>query len=74
MTNENFKLLSQFWGKDKLDKSLLAEVLWNPMSDSFGCRYLRDDEEILVEWYPGHSEEWAESAAENYTLGVKIIP
>ena len=26
---------------------------------------------LSIEWYPGHSEAYAESAAENFVLGVK---
>lgn len=37
----------------------------------WGCKFYVDNESIGVEWYPTKSEAWAESAAENYVMGIK---
>ena len=39
----------------------------------FGCNFYKKDKHIAKELYPGHSEAYAESAAENYVLGIKTI-
>ena len=39
----------------------------------FGCNFYKKDKHIAKELYPGHSEAYAESAAENYVLGIKKI-
>tara|TARA_Y100000385_G_scaffold9950_1_gene10303 strand:- start:410 stop:637 length:228 start_codon:yes stop_codon:yes gene_type:complete len=42
--------------------------------NSYGCRfYDAEGDKICEELYPGHSEQWAENAAENYVFGIKII-
>ena len=37
----------------------------------WGCKFYEDNKSIGVEWYPTKSEAWAESAAENYVMGIK---
>lgn len=37
----------------------------------FGVRYSIDGNVLGIEWYPKHSESYAESAAENYVIGIK---
>ena len=40
----------------------------------FGIRmYDKYGEVVKVEFYKGHSESYAEDAAENYVFGIKII-
>jgi hypothetical protein len=39
----------------------------------FGAKFYDDGVLVLEERYPGHSEAYAECAAENYVLGVKKI-
>ncbi len=39
----------------------------------WGCRFYNDGTVIKTEFYKGKSEAWAESAAENYCLGIKVI-
>jgi|TARA_Y100000033_G_scaffold8746_1_gene7843 hypothetical protein len=39
----------------------------------WGCKFYSDNELVKVELYPTKSEAWAESAAENYVMGVKQI-
>tara|TARA_B110000211_G_scaffold48454_1_gene52553 strand:- start:1378 stop:1569 length:192 start_codon:yes stop_codon:yes gene_type:complete len=54
------------------DNSLRAETF--KRDGSFGTKfYDKEGDMILEELYPGHSEAYAESAAENYVLGVKTI-
>ena len=39
----------------------------------WGCRFYKEDKVVKTEFYKGHSEAYAESAAENYVLGIKKI-
>lgn len=39
----------------------------------WGCRFYEDDKVVKTEFYKGHSESYAENAAENYVLGIKKI-
>ena len=39
----------------------------------WGCRFYVDDKVVMTEFYKGHSESYAENAAENYVLGIKEI-
>jgi hypothetical protein len=69
MTNN--MLLSEFNGSDDF-KNRKAEVLRSfGDSPSFGIRMYIDGESLGIEWYRGHTELYAESAAENYVLGIK---
>ena len=44
-----------------------AEVIRE--NNQWGCNYYEDGKLIATEMYAGHSESYAESAAENYVLG-----
>ena len=37
----------------------------------FGVVFFENDERVAEELYTGHSETYAENAAENYVLGIK---
>lgn len=64
-------LLSEFYGSDKF-KNRKADVLRSfGESPSFGIRMYIDGESLGIEWYKGHNELYAESAAENYVSGIK---
>ena len=39
----------------------------------FGVRFYKDGVWVLDEIYEGHSEEYAENAAENYVMEVKTL-
>ncbi len=40
----------------------------------FGARFYNNRGEIIgTEFYKGHSETYAENAAENYVLGIKTV-
>jgi len=67
----NSMLLSEFYGSDKF-KNRKADVLRSfGESPSFGIRMYIDGESLGIEWYKGHNELYAESAAENYVSGIK---
>ncbi len=61
-------IVHEFFGKGKR-----AQVLFEH-NTGFGVKYYRENDTSLTEWYPEKSEAWAESAAENYVLGIKTIP
>ena len=49
-----------------------AEVLRKVGEDKqFGIRMYIDDVALGIEWFGLHNESYAESAAENYVLGIK---
>lgn len=62
-------IVHEFFGED----GIKAQVLFEDKT-GFGVQYWRPNDTCLTEWYPGKSEAWAESAAENYVLGIKTIP
>jgi len=43
------------------------------MNGSWGVDYYNNSEFVKTEIYKGHSELYAENAAENYVLGIKKI-
>ena len=53
------------------DESLMAVTF--VVDGSYGTRYYNNKVWVADEIYEGHSEEYAENAAENYVLGVKKI-
>ena len=61
-------IVSEFYGD-----GIRAQVLFEH-NTGFGVEYYRKNDTSLTEWYPDKSEAWAESAAENYVLGIKTIP
>tara|TARA_B100001057_G_scaffold498507_1_gene605713 strand:+ start:1460 stop:1687 length:228 start_codon:yes stop_codon:yes gene_type:complete len=42
-----------------------------PKKGKWGCRYTVKEQLIGIEWYTGHSEMYAENAAENFVNGIK---
>lgn len=55
-----------------MSDSLKAQV-WTTSEGHFGCRFWKDNIWLKDEIYKGHSEQYAEDAADNYVLGVKTI-
>tara|TARA_B100000902_G_scaffold395330_1_gene453684 strand:- start:1351 stop:1581 length:231 start_codon:yes stop_codon:yes gene_type:complete len=43
----------------------------NPKDRDWGVRYYVNGQNIGIEWYKGHSEQYAENAAENFVHGIK---
>ncbi|MDC0061260.1 hypothetical protein OAJ26_00250 [bacterium] len=70
MKNE-YMLLSSYHGDGKFNNRK-AEVLRTVGSDHhFGIRMYINDNALGIEWFKEHNEGYAESAAENYVLGIK---
>lgn len=40
-------------------------------NDCWGAKFYLNGEDLGIEWYKGHSESYAESAAENFVRGIK---
>ena len=40
-------------------------------NDCWGARFYLNAEDLGIEWYKGHSESYAEDAAENFVRGIK---
>ena len=54
-----------------VDGELRADTI--KVDGHWGCRFWRNNETVKTEFYKGHSEAYAEDAAENYVLGIKKI-
>lgn len=54
-----------------VQSELRADVI--KVDSHWGCRFYNNNEVIKTEFYKGHSEAYAESAAENFVLGIKKI-
>tara|TARA_S200000501_G_scaffold84143_1_gene76688 strand:+ start:3647 stop:3832 length:186 start_codon:yes stop_codon:yes gene_type:complete len=52
-----------------VDGNRKADVI--KLDNHWGCRLYENGELISTEFYKGHSEAYAEDAAENYVLGIK---
>ena len=72
MAKTNYVLLSEYSGSGEYSNRS-AEVLKTVELDEnyYGIRMLSNGQSLSIEWYPSHSESYAESAAENFVLGVK---
>lgn len=58
----------QFWGDGNGRKADVGRT-----GDSWGVRFYKDNMWIKDEVYKNKSESYAESAAENYVLGIKDV-
>jgi|TARA_A100001011_G_scaffold382371_1_gene452042 hypothetical protein len=74
MSNENISYMevSSYFGKNK-QADVVRSVGLNE-NNYWGVRFWIDNNPLGIEWYPTKSESYAESAAENYTLGIKEYP
>lgn len=63
------QVMSEYWGDN--NNGVRAEVIFN--GKEFGCRFYNQGTFIKEEYYTGHSEAYAESAAENYCQGIKQL-
>jgi hypothetical protein len=61
-------LLSEYWSDDRSKK---AEV--HKDDGDFYVKFYEDEELILTEAYVDKSQSWAEAAAENFTMGIKVV-
>ena len=63
------KLLSTY-----TDQTLgLKAVTFITEDGTFGARFYKDGLWLVDELYEGHSEEYAENAAENYVMEIKTL-
>jgi hypothetical protein len=70
MSNK-YMVLSEYTGS-KSFANRKADVLRSFGDDPYyGIRMYIDGESLGIEWYKGHSEQYAEDAAENYVSGIK---
>ena len=69
--SSKYMLLSEYNGTGKF-VNRKAETL-RSFGDYpyYGIRMYIDGESLGIEWYKAHNEMYAESAAENYVLGIK---
>jgi hypothetical protein len=65
MTTGN-NVYSTFCNGDLRADTIVVDGHW-------GCAFYKSGEFIKSELYKGHSEDYAESAAENYVFGIKKI-
>lgn len=68
----NYMLMSSYHGDNEYanrSADVLKTVELN--ENYYGIRMMSNGESLAIEWYPGHSESYAESAAENFVIGVK---
>lgn len=61
------KLLSTY-----MQDNLKAETFIDE-NGNYGARFYKDNVWLVDELYKGHSEQYAEDAAENYVIGVKHL-
>tara|TARA_R100000231_G_scaffold138095_1_gene115700 strand:+ start:2116 stop:2343 length:228 start_codon:yes stop_codon:yes gene_type:complete len=61
------KILSTF-----MQDNLKAETFVD-LNGNYGARFYKDNMWLVDELYEGHSEQYAEDAAENYVIGVKHL-
>ena len=52
-----------------VDGDRRADVI--KLDSHWGCRLWEEGELVKTEFYKGHSEMYAENAAENWVLGIK---
>ena len=52
-----------------VDGNRRADVI--KLDSHWGCRLWEEGELVKTEFYKGHSEMYAENAAENWVLGIK---
>ena len=50
-----------------------AVVVKHRVSGSWGVHMSQDNKAGLLEYYPTHSEAWAENVAENFVEGIKQL-
>ena len=61
------KLLSTY-----MQDNLKAETFIDK-NGNYGARFYKDNVWLVDELYKGHSEQYAENAAENFVIGVKNL-
>ena len=69
-TNQNneYKIYSTYIEGDRV-----AHVVKDKQNGYWGVHMKNGDKPGLTEYYPTHSESWAEDCAENFVLGIKKV-
>ena len=64
--NNEYEIYSTYQQDERV-----AHVVKHRASGSWGIHMFKDNKSGLIEYYPTHSERWAEDCAENFVLGIK---
>ena len=64
--NNEYEIYSTYEQNERV-----AHVVKHRASGSWGIHMFKDNKPGLIEYYPTHSETWAENCAENFVLGIK---
>ena len=67
-TNKEYKVYSTYIEGDRV-----AHVVKHKGNGYWGVHMKNGDKPGLTEYYPTHSESWAEDCAENFVVGIKKI-
>lgn len=68
------RFLSEYSGAANSDLAgRQARVFFDSRDGVFGCQFLLNGQIRDVERFTGHSQSYADDAAENYVLGIKQI-
>ncbi len=70
------KIISfSLWGQNPkyLTGAIRNAVLVKQIYPDWVCRFYVDNKVVKTEFYKGKSEAWAESAAENFVMGIKKL-
>lgn len=66
ITNKELEVYSSYVNGD-----LQADTI--KVGEDWGCAFYKNGEFIKTEVYKGHSESYAEDAADNYVFGIKQL-
>ena len=69
MSDVSYMEISTYYEKNR--RADVVRTVGLNEKNFFGVRFSIDNNVLGIEWYPEHSETWAENAAENYVLGIK---
>ncbi len=69
MSDVSYMEISTYYEKNR--RADVVRTVGLNEKNFFGVRFSIDSNVLGIEWYPEHSETWAENAAENYVLGIK---
>jgi len=61
-------LISEYWSDDGVKKAQVHKI-----EGEYHVDFFERGSFIMTEHYPGKSQSWAEAAAENYTMGIKVV-
>ena len=70
----NYIEMSQYYSDDRTKRADVVRNVGDPNNRVYGVRFNINEHNLGIEWYEGKSESWAESAAENWVMGIKETP